>query len=49
MDGGENRMVGRRRMERKNNEREVLVERATMVLWRNLVGKFPQIHKNDPS
>ena len=41
-------------MEWESNEREILIEflieRATMRLGRNLVlGKFPRIHKDDPS
>ena len=37
-------------MEWESNERVNLIERVTMVLGRNLVlGKFPRIHKDDPS
>lgn len=40
----------RRGMEGENNEREVLIERITVRLGRNLMlEKFPRVHKDDPS
>ena len=36
--------------ERGSNERDILIEGAIIGLGRNQVlGKFPEIHKNDPS
>ena len=38
------------RMERESNEGNILIEGAIMELGKNLVlGKFPGIHKDDPS
>ena len=38
------------RTERENKERDVLIEGDIVGLGRNLVlGKFPGIHKDDPS
>ena len=37
-------------MEWESNEREILIERATMELGRNMMlGKSPRIHNNDPA
>ena len=37
-------------MEWKSNERVNLIEKAIIMLGRNLaLGKFPGIHKDDPS
>ena len=47
-----NGMVGRDGRETKweNNEREILIERATMGLGRDLLQrKVPRIHKDDSS
>ena len=41
---------GGRGMKWESNEKEILVEKATMGLGSNLVvGKFPRIHKDDSS
>ena len=38
------------RIESKSKERDILIEKATMGLARNLaLEKFPEIHKDDPS
>ena len=49
-DSKRKNQVGGRRMEWESNEREILIERTTMELGRNLeLGKYPKIHKNDLS
>ena len=51
--GGEHEGLGRlswERTERKNKERDRLIGGAIMELVRNLaLGKFSEIHKDDPS
>ena len=32
-----------------SKERDISIEGAIMGLWRNLIGKFPRIQKDDPS
>ena len=40
----------RGRAERESRERDILIEGVMMRLVRNLaLGKFPRIHKDDPS